>query len=205
MSGTLIIFVKAPVAGCVKTRLGKTLGAGRAAAIYRRLTANTIAHAANGPWRTMLAVDPASSMRGHASLWPLRLPRAPQGKGNLGARMRRAFGAAAPGPVVIIGSDAPALRARHIRLAFRALGRADAVFGPADDGGYWLIGLARRRGRAPEFNGVRWSSEHALADTIRSLPVSFRVAHVETLADIDDEASLERAGPGALMRAPSAR
>lgn len=205
MRGTLIIFVKAPVAGGVKTRLGKTLGAGRAAAIYRRLTANTIAHAAKGSWRTMLAVDPASSMRGHASLWPPRLPRAPQGKGSLGARMRRLIDAAPKGPVVVIGSDAPALRARHIRAAFRALGRADAVFGPADDGGYWLIGLARRRGRAPEFNAVRWSSEHALADTIRSLPVSFRVAQIGTLADIDDEASLKRAGAGALMRAAVAR
>lgn len=203
MRGTLIIFVKAPVAGSVKTRLAKTLGPGRAAAIYRRLTANTIAQATRGPWRTVLAVDPASSVRGFASLWPAHLPREPQGKGNLGDRMRRLIDSAPKGPVVIIGSDAPSLRARHLRAAFRSLAGADAIVGPAPDGGYWLIGLARRRGRAPAFDGVRWSSAQALEDTIQSLPCDWRIRRAESLADIDDAADLARAGVNALMRAPA--
>lgn len=203
MRGTLIIFVKAPFAGRVKSRLAKTLGPGRAAAIYRRLTANTIAQATRGPWRMVLAVDPASSVRGFASLWPARLPRVAQGRGNLGDRMGRLLDSAPKGPVVIIGSDAPSLRTRHIRAAFRALGGADAVFGPAPDGGYWLIGLARRRGRAPDFKGVRWSSANALEDTILSLPNDWRVARLETLSDIDDAADLAAAGAGALKRAPA--
>lgn len=200
MRGTLIIFVKAPVAGRVKTRLAKTVGAGRAAALYRRLTANTIAHAASGRWRTVLAVDPMTSMRGFASLWPAGLTRAPQGKGDLGRRMRRLIDAAPRGPVVIIGSDAPGLRARRIRAAFRALESADAVFGPAPDGGFWLIGQSRRRGRAPKFEGVRWSSAHALQDSMNSMPGGSRTAMIETLSDIDDADDLAHAGPAALMR-----
>ena len=203
MSGTLIIFVKAPVAGRVKTRLAKSLGPGRAAAIYRRLTAITIAHAAAGRWRTILAVDPAAALSGFQNLWPRRFARVPQGSGDLGARMRRLFDTAAKGPVIIIGSDAPSLRARHIRSAFKALAGADAVLGPAHDGGYWLIGLGRRRGRAPEFVGVRWSSQYALEDTIKSLPKRWRVARIEILADVDDAADLESAGRRAFHQAPA--
>ncbi len=200
MKGTLIIFVKAPVAGRVKTRLAASIGVGRAAAIYRRLTANTIAAATKGPWRTTLAVDPASAAKGRSAFWPAPLSRTPQGRGDLGKRMRRLIDAAPKGPVVIIGSDAPALRARHVRQAFKALEGADAVLGPAPDGGYWLIGFSRRRGRAPSFAGVRWSSAMALADTMRCLPVSERVAMLGRLADIDDAADLECAGRSALMR-----
>ena len=203
MTRTLIIFVKAPVAGRVKSRLAKTLGAGRAAAIYRRLAANTIAQASKGPWRTVLAVDPVSAISGFENLWPRRVQRTPQGRGDLGARMRRLIDAAPSGPVVIIGSDAPALRARHVRVAFKALGGADCAVGPATDGGYWLIGFSRWRGRAPRFERVRWSSGHALNDTIMSLPECFRVARLGALADIDDAADLWRAGPKALMRSLS--
>jgi hypothetical protein len=205
MKGTLIIFVKAPVAGRVKTRIAKSLGTGRAAAIYRRLTANTIAHAAAGGWRTILAIDPAAALAGYENLWPRRYARVVQGRGDLGARMRRLFDAAPGGPVIIIGSDAPALRARHIRAAFKALNGADAVFGPADDGGYWLIGLARRRGRTPCFENIRWSSEHALADTIRAMPEYWRIAGLDRLADIDVGDDLAAAGASALMRSCSAR
>jgi glycosyltransferase A (GT-A) superfamily protein (DUF2064 family) len=100
--------------------------------------------------------------------------------------MGRAFREMPPGPVVVIGADIPGIRARHIAGAFAALGRHDAVLGPAEDGGYWLIGL-RRGGRAiPKtlFRGVRWSTEHAMADTVLSLG-GLRVGFVETLRDVD--------------------
>ena len=90
----------------------------------------------------------------------------------------------APGPVVIIGTDMPGIRAGHIRDAFRLLGRHDAVFGPATDGGYWLVGL-RRRPRVPRiFQAVRWSSPHALADTLANLR-GLSVARVAILSDVD--------------------
>ncbi len=193
---TLIVFVKAPVAGRVKTRLAREVGTGRAAALFRHMLARTYA-AARGPWRAVLAVDPPSAL--HDRPWPRDFDRMAQSGGDLGARMKDAF-AVFDGPTVIVGADAPAMRAHHVRKAFRALGRHDAVFGPAADGGYWLIGLAGRK-RAPGlFKGVRWSSEHALADTRKTLPADFSVALLETLQDIDEAKDLAALGHMSAMR-----
>jgi len=194
MRATVIIFVKAPRAGVVKTRLGADVGMGRAAALFRIMTERTIAEAVKGDWRTYLAVDPPSAVTGWDRLWPPQLLRLAQAPGDLGARMAHAFNTPPPGPTLIIGADAPGVRARHLRQAFKALGRADAVFGPAEDGGYWLIGLSRRRAAPDLFNNVRWSTKHALADTVKTLPVGFQVAHLETLADIDEARDLENFG-----------
>jgi glycosyltransferase A (GT-A) superfamily protein (DUF2064 family) len=107
--------------------------------------------------------------------------------------MARVFRTLPPGPAAIIGSDIPAITPVHLDAAFRALGEADAVFGPATDGGYWLVGLApRARRRRGLFAGVRWSSEHALGDTLESLPRGMGVAFLETLEDVDDAASYAR-------------
>ncbi len=203
MRGTLIIFAKAPVAGRVKTRLGAALGPARAAAIFRVMSANTLARASAGPWRTVLAVDPPGAVAGFENLWPARFSRIAQARGDLGMRMARAFADAAPGPVVIIGADAPGVRARHIRAAFTALAGSDAVFGPAEDGGYWLVGLSRRRAghglSGPDlFANVRWSSPHALADTLDGLPAHFRVAMIDRLRDLDDSDDLAAFGAGAM-------
>lgn len=108
-----------------------------------------------------------------------------QGGGDLGARMARAARTLPPGPVVIVGCDIPGLTAAHVAAAFRKLGANDAVFGPATDGGYWLVGLRRRPRFIDPFTHVRWSTCHALADTVSSL-TGRSVAMVATLADIDD-------------------
>ena len=83
----------------------------------------------------------------------------------------------------------------HVAAAFKTLGRHDAVFGPARDGGYWLVGL-RRTGRIPPglLRGVAWSTEQALAESIDSLG-GLRVARVDTLADVDTAADLPRGKP----------
>ncbi len=201
MRGTVTIFVKAPRAGKVKTRLGVGIGMGRAAALFRIMTERTVAEAVKGEWRTCLAVDPPSAVTGWDRLWPPQLSRMAQGPGDLGARMVRAFSAAPPGPVLIIGADAPGLRARHLRQAFKALGRADAVFGPAEDGGYWLIGLSRRRAAPGLFNNVRWSTKYALADTMKTLPQYFQVEMLESLQDIDVAKDLSALGARSTMPA----
>ena len=95
--------------------------------------------------------------------------------------------------VTIIGSDIPDATANDVANAFRALGRADAVFGPAADGGYWLVGLSPRRPARP-FAAVRWSSEHALADTVANF-AGRRVAMLRTLHDVDTAADLPPCGP----------
>ena len=200
MRGHVVIFLKAPRAGQVKTRLGAEIGMGRAAALFRIMTAHTIRQAEKSGASVALAVDPPSAFKGWGALWPPRLPRYPQGPGDLGMRMGRFFSAFGEGPLVIIGADAPGFRARHLRRAFDALRGADAVFGPAADGGYWLIGLARRRAAPDLFDNVRWSTKHALADTRASLPDRFSVAELETLNDIDTAEDLAVLGAYATSR-----
>lgn len=195
MRGTLVVFVKAPQAGRVKSRLARALGSGRAASIYRHLTALTLAEAEHAGVRVVLAVDPPSSVQGWNCAWPPSIPRVAQARGDLGERLRAVLASAPPGPVVVIGSDAPRVRARHILEAFRALARADAVFGPAEDGGFWLVGLANARRTARLFQGVRWSSPHALEDARASLPKGFSVARLETLRDVDEAEDLVASGP----------
>ena len=96
-----------------------------------------------------------------------------------------------PGPVVLVGSDIPAMAPSHIVEAFRLLGRHDLVFGPARDGGFWLVG-ARRTRPMPYglFSAVRWSTSHALADTLANIPVTASMALADTLDDIDDARDL---------------
>lgn len=185
MRRTLIIMAKAPEAGRVKTRLGAAIGMGRAAHVFRVLLHSTLEEACSREWSTVIAVEPRARIRAWRHLWPASARVIPQAKGDLGARISAAIAAAPKGPVVIIGADAPALRRRHLKQAFRALERADAVFGPADDGGYWLIGLSRKRCAPALFRGVRWSSAYALTDTMKSLPSNFAVVQLETLRDID--------------------
>ena len=181
---------KAPVAGNVKTRLAREVGVATATRFARHSTAALIARIACDPrWQTSLWVTPdASRMSRH---WPRWLVRTPQRRGGLGDRMQRILDRSAPGPVAIIGTDIPGITPAHIVQAFRMLGRADFVFGRATDGGYWLVG-ARRRPRTPRpFANVRWSSEHALADTLANIAAQ-SVGFVATLSDVDDAATFAR-------------
>ena len=204
MRGTVIIFAKEPVAGRVKTRLGAEIGMGRAASLFRIMMNRTIAEAEKGDWRLILAVDPPSAVSNTCRAFPAHLKRMPQGRGDLGARMGRVFAKAPPGPVLIIGADAPSLRARHLQAAFNALRSVDVVFGPADDGGYWLMGLARRRAEpvmaSNLFAGVRWSTNTAMNDTIASLPPHYHIEMLETLGDVDEKKDLKKLRPAALAR-----
>jgi len=188
---TLVIFLKQPRPGRVKTRLGREIGMTGAAWWFRHQSARLIRRlGGDRRWRTVLAVSP--DREGLASrVWPAHLARWPQGPGDLGDRMGRAFGAMPPGPVIIIGADIPGLRPAHVADGFRLLGRHDAVLGPAPDGGYWMIGL-RRGGRAVPaglFRDVRWSTAHALTDTVASL-APLDVGFAATLRDVDVAADL---------------
>jgi len=179
----LVVFVKAPRLGTVKTRLARSIGDVEAWLFYRRLT-NDVLRRLRGPWCLWLAVTPDRFAR-EGRFWPPGLPRRKQGGGDIGARMARPIAELPPGPVVIVGSDIPELAKRHVVAAFRALGTHDAVFGPARDGGYWLVGLRRRPRAHPFAPGVRWSSPHALADTLRALGSTRRHVLLDLLSDID--------------------
>ena len=182
--------VKQPRAGGVKSRLAAAVGNAEATRFYRASTARLLRRLVRDRrWRTLLSVTPDTALLDPT--WPSDLPRIPQGRGDLGTRMQRIMDQLPPGPVVIIGSDIPGVLPRHIARAFALLGSHDAVFGPAEDGGYWLVGFRRRPSVPRAFADVRWSGPHALADTLRNLQ-GRSVAFVETLYDVDREADWRR-------------
>jgi hypothetical protein len=184
----LVVIAKTPVAGAVKTRLAREIGVAEATRFARHATAALLGRIGFDPrWQTILAVAPDTGIA--RRWWPHRVSRIPQGGGDLGARMQRIFGSLPPGPALIVGTDVPGITPAHIAQAFRLLGRHDAVFGPAADGGYWLVGLKRRPRVLSIFTGVRWSSRHALADTLANLR-GRSVGFVATLSDVDDAKGL---------------
>ena len=189
---TVIVMLKAPRAGRVKTRLGRDIGVIPATWWFRHQTRRLLRGLRDPRWRVLLAVAPDRDT--NAAFWPADLPRIPQGRGDLGQRMARAMGHVPQAPVCVIGADVPGITRARIAEAFATLGRADAVFGPAPDGGFWLVGL-RRGGlaRAGLFGPVRWSTPHALADSRAALAPRLRIALTAELADVDTAADL----PGA--------
>ena len=197
----LVMFVKAPRAGRAKTRLAKDIGAARAAGFYRHATQTLTQRLGRDPrWQLLMAVDPPCVLEsGWENIWPPHLTRIGQGGGDLGDRMGRVFEKLPPGPVLIIGSDAPQISTAQIAQAFKKLRGADAVFGPAPDGGYWLIGMRRDYAAPNLFENVRWSTEHALKDTIKTLPSTYRISYLSELDDVDEGADL-LAQPKILLR-----
>jgi rSAM/selenodomain-associated transferase 1 len=189
----LVVFLRAPRLGRVKSRLAAGIGALAALRFYRETSERLLRQMARDRrWQLHLALTPDRDAH-RARPWRVAVARFGQGGGDLGRRMESAFRRLPPGPVVIIGSDIPALAPAHVAAAFAVLGTHHAVFGPAADGGYWLVGF-RRRPRLPRplFPRVRWSSPYALADTLAGLPRELRVAFLETLDDVDDAAAYER-------------
>jgi uncharacterized protein len=183
MRDTVVVFARAPRLGAVKRRLAREIG-DRAALRFHVETMTRLlrALAADRRFRTVLAVTPD-----HARFrLPIPVARIQQGGGDLGHRMHRAFRRFPRGGVALVGCDIPHAGPDDARAAFKALGRADAAFGPAVDGGYWLVAMAPRRPARP-FTAVRWSTEHALADTLRNF-AGRRVARLRTLHDVDTAA-----------------
>jgi rSAM/selenodomain-associated transferase 1 len=184
----LIIFVKAPRAGAVKTRLAEGVGAEAAAAAYRTLVATLVQSLTPiSEVELRFAPDEAAGEieSWRRASWRLR----PQGHGDLGQRLRSAFDDAfADGVerVVVIGSDCPRVTAGDITDAWAALRQDEVVLGPATDGGYWLIGL-----RSPQptlFQNIHWSSAMVLRETQGQAHAANLSVHLlRTLSDVDTE------------------
>jgi uncharacterized protein len=181
----LVIMAKSPRRGSVKRRLAGEIGEGGAVSFYRSCLTHSVQRLARDRrWTTLLAVAPDHAIS--ASFFALLrgMARLPQGGGDLGRRMQRLFGRLPPGPVIVVGSDIPAIAPERIAEAFALLGRHDAVLGRALDGGYWLIGLKRSPRVLAPFAHVRWSGPHALEDTLANL-TGASVAFVATIGDVD--------------------
>jgi rSAM/selenodomain-associated transferase 1 len=187
----LVIMAKVPVAGRVKTRLAREIGVVGATMFYRVAMRNVIARLAGQPfWRTVVIVDPDTGVT--SRMLPARVVRIGQGCGDLGVRMQRPMRTLPPGPICLIGTDVPDVSVADVRRAFRQLGSADAVFGPAADGGFWLVGLRRRpRVVDPYRDRVLWSQADTLERTLANL-AGARVAFTATHHDVDSAADLAR-------------
>ena len=185
----LLVFLKAPRPGAVKTRLAKTLGAHAACAAYCGLVETLLKSLTPLPCLELCFTPDDAWPEIQPWLHAGWLTRA-QGNGDLGARLANTFTAAfAEGAqrVVIIGSDCPTVTVDDIEQAWAALRTHDMVLGPATDGGYWLIGL-----RAPQpglFEGISWSSEKVLIETLaRARAAGLSVQQLREQTDVDTEA-----------------
>jgi uncharacterized protein len=190
---SIAILAKAPIPGLAKTRLIPAIGAHAAAVLQERLTERALA--------TAFAAD-----IGPVTLWcapnathdtfiklvaRLRVTIRPQPQGDLGARMLAAV-TASSGPVLVIGTDCPALTDVHLRGAAQALQDGnDVILIPAEDGGYVLIGM--RAAQPALFSGIAWGTNTVLAET-RARVIEHRLTLTERppLWDVDTEADYAR-------------
>ena len=191
----LVLFVRAPRLGVGKRRLAAEAGdiaALRFESAMLGLLSRRLGR--DRRWRLRLAVTPDRGVAFRRVL-PAGATIRPQGSGDLGVRMRRALADCPPGPAALIGADIPAVEARHVAEAFRLLGRHDVVFGPAGDGGFWLVGARRSPRLPPLFGTVRWSGPDALADVLGNLPRRVSVGFAARLDDVDNAAALRGLAP----------
>lgn len=182
----ILVFVRAPQPGSVKTRIARTLGDAAALEAYLELLSATTDRLASFTDVTLLGTP--DHQLGHLAPW-LRpgWHCQPQGTGTLGERLTRAVQQhfdLQPRPVLVLGSDCPTFDQADIRQAAAQLDSHDAVLGPAADGGYWLIGL-----RAPQtglFNGIEWSTDQVLRQTLdQARKLGLSVGLARTLSDVD--------------------
>jgi len=184
MTDTLVIFAREPVPGTVKTRLAAGVGAEAAAEIYRLLLDHTVETSLASGVEVLLSLAQEPDRE-----WVdgLGLPFEVQGGGDLGERMTECFARRFSNGgerVVIIGSDNAHLESDDIRSALAALEENPVVLGPAEDGGYWLVG---QRGPGVDlFSDIPWSAPNTLDATrsrLRDLSVEWH--ELEVLPDID--------------------
>ncbi len=186
MSLRVVLFARYPEPGWAKTRLIPALGADGAAALHRKLAERTVAavRASGIP----LEIRGTGASSGSFADWLGTNEVIDQGEGDLGARLDRA---GPPYPTIFIGSDAPDLTGALLRDAAAALSRTTAVIGPAQDGGYWLLGLACA---VPNiFAGIDWGSDAVFAQTLARLDsAKMSAALLPKLADCDRPEDLAR-------------
>lgn len=191
---TLIIFIKNPELGKAKTRLAKSVGPERALQIYQALLGHTCKIAQAVDAKRMLFY---SSFIDEQDQWPAEdFDKHLQVSGGLGERMTTAFGQAfaeQSGPVLIIGSDCAQLTPAIVEAGIKSLQDHDFVIGPAEDGGYYLLGM---RAFQPEvFLDVAWSTETVLPQTLEIIARNgWSHNLLPVLSDIDYEEDWEKYG-----------
>ena len=183
----IVVFVRAPVLGQVKTRLASETGAARALEIYRAMTEHVLGVMRSVGARVTVAYTPADAGPLMRAWLGDDVSHESQADGDIGARMAAAFASHVAGGadrVAIIGSDCPTITRETILTALTALDDADVVFGPALDGGYYLV--AARTLHPALFRDVPWSSTRTLEVSLaRAKEAGLRVAMLTPMRDID--------------------
>lgn len=189
----LLITIKNPVKGKVKTRLAATAGEHRALEIYLALLGRTRQVAMEVEAKRYLFY---SDFVDENDEWDARFfYKKLQQRGDIGERMAAAFREVLPlhSAAVLIGCDIPGLRAEILNLAFEKLATHDFVLGPATDGGYYLIGM--KTFEPAVFQEITWSTAAVFERTIRKIEALGKSwAAVTTLPDVDVEEDWERHG-----------
>jgi len=192
----LLVFLKAPRVGAVKTRLARDIGGELAAEVYRSLARAVLdATRPTHPegFRRVLCFAPGDAGP-EIALWLGDEVLEPQAEGDLGVRMDGAFAnsfARGSAKSLIVGTDSLDVNRGVVEAAFLALDHADLVIRGAEDGGYTLIGLTRRH--TALFADIAWSTRAVLSQTLACAAVAgLRVDHAGPDADIDDLAGLRR-------------
>lgn len=185
----LIIFVKNPTLGKVKTRLAASIGDEAALAVYHNLLDHTRDVAEQVAAERCLFYDTEITEQ---DAWSTKhYSKAVQADGDLGARMKAAFAQTLEkiDKAIIIGSDCPEISAEVIEKAFKRLELADVVIGPTLDGGYYLLGIKELH--AFLFDDMVWSTETVLEETIQRIQKkNLLYTKMPTLSDLDYEADL---------------
>lgn len=193
MRPRLLLFLKAPRVGAVKTRLARDVGSEKAAQIYRQLVGQQL-RALPRDWPIEVHFTPADAREEMRAWLGSRIKLVPQVDGDLGARLAAGFAKASRSrPVVALGGDCPEVDCACLLAAQAALSTHDVVLGPAVDGGYYLIGA---RSAVPTlFSQIPWSTCDVYDSTLkRAAAAGLTVHSLDRKEDIDDGASWQRYG-----------
>jgi rSAM/selenodomain-associated transferase 1 len=193
----LVVFVKHPAPGAVKTRLAAAIGPASAAEVYRFLAEHVLEATtpASGEYERLVFFDPPEALE-EMRAWLHGVRLLAQSAGDLGARMSDAIGRAfarGASRVAIVGTDAPGLSRQTVVDALAALDAADVVLGPSEDGGYYLLALCEPR---PElFAGIAWSTSTVAAETrTRAAAAGLSMRELAPLRDVDTLEDLRALG-----------
>lgn len=190
----IIIFLRAPEKGKVKTRLARELGVEKALDLYRNFVKITLAATDLAGVRRWLCFFPPDKQALLTDWLGDDIPCFPQSGADLGARMAHAFKTLFQRGIrqaVLVGTDIPGIRPALVQQAFAGLGTGDAVIGPSLDGGYWLIGFTRNAFLPGVFEDMAWSTAGVCADTLdRMRRAGLSVSVLPHLRDIDTLADL---------------
>ncbi|MCG8608135.1 TIGR04282 family arsenosugar biosynthesis glycosyltransferase [bacterium] len=191
----IVVFAKFPESGKVKTRLGKQIGNDAAASLYKLFMAQTFQITAQLDATCFVTVEPAYKAEQFANYVPRDCYIFPQKGQDLGRRLLHAFDfvfSQKSTKVIALGTDSPTLPAEYVTEAFQRLDYTDVVIGPAEDGGYYLIGI--NQPQKALFEGIKWSSDLVLKTTIeRAQKIGLSYSLLPIWYDVDELDSLRRA------------